>query len=64
VESNAGSGIAMRKSPSFYRNMTKEKAEEIRKLYFSRQKKQVELAEMFGIKQNTVSRIISGMVWA
>jgi DNA-binding MarR family transcriptional regulator len=63
---NAGSGIGMRqrKSPSFYRNMTKEKAEEIRRLYFSRQKKQVELAEMFGIKQNTVSRIISGMVWA
>jgi DNA-binding transcriptional regulator LsrR (DeoR family) len=56
--------MRQRKSPSFYRNMTKEKAEEIRRLYFSRQKKQVELAEMFGIKQNTVSRIISGMVWA
>jgi DNA-binding transcriptional regulator LsrR (DeoR family) len=48
----------------FYRNMTREKAEQIRKLYFSRQKKQKELAEDFGIKQNTVSRIISGMVWA
>lgn len=48
---------------AFYRNMNKQKAEEIRQLYFSRQKKQRELAEMFGIKQNTVSRIISGMVW-
>jgi DNA-binding transcriptional regulator LsrR (DeoR family) len=48
----------------FYRHMTKQKADEIRRLYFSRQKKQVELAEMFGVKQNTVSRIISDMVWA
>lgn len=47
----------------FYRNMNYDKAEEIRRLYFSRQKKQVELATMFGIRQNTVSRIISGMVW-
>lgn len=46
-----------------YRNMTPAKAEEIRRLYFSREKKQAELAAMFGIRQNTVSRIISGMVW-
>ncbi len=44
--------------------MDRAKAEEIRALYFSRQKKQAELAAMFGIKQNTVSRIISGQVWA
>jgi DNA-binding transcriptional regulator LsrR (DeoR family) len=43
--------------------MTPEKADEIRRLYFSRKKKQAELAAMFGIRQNTVSRIISGMVW-
>lgn len=48
----------------FYRHMDRSKAEQIRALYFSRQKKQVELAAMFGIRQNTVSRIISGMVWA
>lgn len=48
----------------FYRNMDRDKANEIRRLYFSRQKKQHELAEMFGIRQNTVSRIVSGMVWA
>ena len=48
---------------SFYKNMTKEKAEEIRKLYFSRQKKQWELAEMFGIRQGSVSRILSDQVW-
>jgi DNA-binding transcriptional regulator LsrR (DeoR family) len=47
----------------YYRNMTKEKAEEIRKLYFSRQKKQSELAAMFGIKQGSVSRILSDQVW-
>ena len=54
----------MRKQKRFYRNMDKIKAEEIRRLYFSRQAKQAELAERFGIKQNTVSRIVSGMVWS
>lgn len=54
----------MSRPKRFYRHMTKQKAEEIRRLYFSRQKKQAEIAEMFGIRQNTVSRIISFMVWA
>lgn len=49
---------------SFYRSMTREKAQEIRRLYFSRQKNQRELGEMFGITQHSVSRIISGLVWA
>ena len=43
--------------------MNREKAEEIRRLYFAREKKQQELAEIFGIKQNTVSRTKSGMEW-
>jgi len=44
--------------------MNREKAEEIRKLYFSRQAKQEQIAKMFGIRQNTVSRIVSGVTWA
>lgn len=56
----------------YYRNMTPEKAEQIRNEYFNKQNKvagkrrikQKELAEKYGIKQNTVSRIVSGMVWA
>lgn len=47
-----------------YRNMTREKADEIRRAYFAREKNQRELAEEHGIRQNTVSRIVSGMVWA
>jgi len=49
---------------SRYRDMTPEKAEQMRRLYFSRQAKQAELAEMFGIRQNSVSRIVSGQSWA
>ena len=52
------------KPKSRYRHMTREKAERIRELYFSRKAKQAELAEMFGIRQQSVSRIISGQVWA
>lgn len=48
---------------TYYRNMTPEKAAEIRRRYFAREAKQHELAEEYGIKQNTVSRIISGQVW-
>ena len=48
----------------WYRHMTFDKAEEIRKLYFSRQMKQKELAEKFGIRQPSVSRIVSGQTWA
>lgn len=47
-----------------YRHMTREKAERIRELYFSRQMNQVQLAEKFGIRQPSVSRIVSGQVWA
>lgn len=46
-----------------YLHMTHEKAEAIRKLYYSRQMKQVELAELFGVRQCTISRIISYQVW-
>ena len=48
---------------SFYRHMTPTKAAEIRRAYFSRQANQSTLARIYGIKQNSVSRIISGVVW-
>lgn len=47
----------------YYRNMTYEKAEEIRRRYFAREANQRELGEEFGIRQNSVSRIVSGIVW-
>jgi hypothetical protein len=47
-----------------YRNMDKAKAEEIRRKYFAREAKQAELAKQYGIRQHTVSRIVSGLVWA
>jgi DNA-binding transcriptional regulator LsrR (DeoR family) len=43
--------------------MTAQKAAEIRRAYFSREAKQAELARRYGIKQNTVSRIVSGITW-
>lgn len=48
----------------FYRHMNREKAEEIRRAYFARELKQRELADQYMVKQNTVSRIVSGKVWA
>ena len=47
-----------------YRHMTRAKADDVRHLYFRLRLKQREIAEIHGIKQNTVSRIISGLVWA
>ena len=43
--------------------MTLEKAEEIRRRYFRREATQSKLAAEYGIKQNTVSRIVSGVTW-
>lgn len=48
---------------SFYRGMTYEKAEQARQAYFVERKKQREIAEELGVKQNTVSRIVAGLVW-
>lgn len=49
---------------SHYRHMNPRLAMEIRDLYFNRIFKQAELANLYGIRQHSVSRIISGMVWA
>ncbi len=55
---------AGRRPKRWYRHMTREKAEEIRRAYFSRQAKQAELAARYGITQHSVSRIVSGLVWS
>jgi DNA-binding transcriptional regulator LsrR (DeoR family) len=47
-----------------YRHMSREKALEIRRRYFAREAKQAQLAAEYGIKQCSVSRIVSGQVWA
>lgn len=44
--------------------MTRAKAQEIRRAYFAREAKQAELAAKYGVKQNTISRIVSEQVWA
>jgi len=49
---------------SHYRHMTREKAKEIRRAYFAREANQPQLAERYGVKQNTISRIVSEQVWA
>lgn len=46
-----------------YRHMDADKATEIRRRYFAREAKQAELAVEFGVKQHTVSQIISGLRW-
>jgi DNA-binding transcriptional regulator LsrR (DeoR family) len=53
----------MSKPKSFYRHMNRQKADEIRAMYFSRKHKQHEIAAIYGISQNTVSRIVSDLVW-
>lgn len=54
----------MSQSKRFYRDMTPAKAEEVRRLYFEDKLKQREIAERFGIRQATVSRIVAGLVWS
>ena len=56
--------IAKRAPKRFYGDMTFEKAEQMRHLYFTRQKKQAELGRIYGIRQGSVSRILSGLSWA
>jgi len=55
--------MTMIQQKRWYRHMDYAKAERIRELYFSRQMRQAELAEMFGVRQCTISRIVSGQVW-
>lgn len=57
-------GTTGRRPKRWYRHMTREKAEAIRKAYFAREAKQAELATRYGITQHSVSRIVSGLVWS
>lgn len=43
--------------------LRRNRAIEIRRLYFVERKKQVHIARQFGIKQGSVSRIISGLTY-
>lgn len=47
----------------FYRNSSPKVAEVIRDLYFIGRLKQREIGRMFGLRQSSVSRIVSGAVW-
>ena len=54
----------MRKPKTNYRQMNRAKADEIRRAYFLREMTQAALAKLHGIRQGSVSRIISYQVWA
>ena len=43
--------------------MDHSKAAEIRRAFFYREANKAVLARRYGIAQNTVSRIVSGLVW-
>lgn len=47
-----------------YRHMTRQKAHEARRRYFAREATQAQLAAEYGVRQGTISRIVSGQVWA
>jgi DNA-binding transcriptional regulator LsrR (DeoR family) len=53
-----------RRPKRWYRNMTQERADQIRRRYLAREARQRELASEYGITQHSVSRIVSGQVWA
>lgn len=56
--------MSLHRPKSSYRNMNRAKADEIRRAYFAREANQRQLGERYGIAQNSVSRIVSGQVWA
>lgn len=47
-----------------YRHMTPKAAKVIRDLYFVGRLKQHEIGRMFGLRQHSVSRIVSGQSWS
>ena len=54
----------MHRPKRHYRHMNKGIADEIRRRYFAREAKQAQLAREYQVRQNTISRIVSGQVWA
>jgi len=53
----------MKRPKRWYRNMNPAIAAQIRRRYFRREATQSQLAAEYNIRQNTVSRIVSGQVW-
>lgn len=49
---------------SYYRHMSPMAAKAMRELYFVGRLKQHEIGKMFGLRQGSVSRVISEQVWA
>ena len=47
-----------------YRHFKREDADEVRRLYFSRQMTQKQLAAKFGLSQSAICRIVSNHTWA
>jgi plasmid maintenance system antidote protein VapI len=57
--------MARKRGPAVvYGQMNRTIAEMIRELYFKHKWKQQRLADFFKMRQNSVSRIISGQTWA
>lgn len=54
----------MTRPKRFYGHMCPVIAQMIRELYFSRHMNQPQLASFFRIRQNSVSRIVSGQTWS
>ena len=54
---------APRGAKSRYRHMNAEIAAEIRRRYFAREATQAALGREYGIRQHSVSRIVSGLSW-
>lgn len=57
-------GLTVVAAKRHYRHMNKRKADLMRELYFVGKIKQADLGRMFNMRQSSVSRIISGLVWA
>jgi DNA-binding transcriptional regulator LsrR (DeoR family) len=54
----------MHRPKRFYRNSSPKVAAVIRDLYFVGKLKQCQIGRMFGMRQGSVSRIVSGQVWS
>lgn len=54
----------MQRPKSYYRSMTVEKAQEIKRAYFAGEAKQKELAMRYGTSQQSVSRILNEVCWS
>lgn len=56
--------IAKHRPKRHYRHSSPLAAKAIRELYFVGRLKQLEIGRMFGLRQHSVSRIVSGQTWS